>query len=91
MEYANIDISLLIRNSARRPRRSQESTKTEYAEIKNAVKEEQENDAMEEGVILESKEEKAVAELKMNHCEPQKEEGEVEAVYSTVNDIINEI
>ncbi|XP_030606362.1 sialic acid-binding Ig-like lectin 10 [Archocentrus centrarchus] len=90
VEYANIDFSLLNRNSARGARRRQESTKTEYAEIKKAVKEEQENDVGRGREISEGEEEKVVMELEMKCCEPEKDEG-VEAVYSTVNDIMEEI
>uniref|UniRef100_A0A3Q0QU55 B-cell receptor CD22 n=1 Tax=Amphilophus citrinellus TaxID=61819 RepID=A0A3Q0QU55_AMPCI len=90
LTYANINFSLLNRNSARGARRRQESTKTEYAEIKKAVKEEQENDVGRGREISEGEEEKVVMELEMKRCEPQKDEG-VEAVYSTVNDIMEEI
>lgn len=38
-----------------------------------------------ESEMLEAKEEKEM-ELEMKHCQPEKEEGEDEAVYSTVND-----
>lgn len=38
-----------------------------------------------ESEILEAKEEKEM-ELEMRRCQPEKEEGEDEAVYSTVND-----
>lgn len=83
MVYANIDFSLLERNCARKPKRRQESTKTEYAEIKKALKEERDNDAVEEEEIFCAKEEK--------QCEPENKEGGEEAVYCTVNDVTDKI
>lgn len=85
VQYATINFSLLKRNG-----RKQESTKTEYAEIKKAVKEQYEN-AEEEDELLEAKEDEMVVELEMKYREPENEEGGDEAVYSNVNDIINEI
>ncbi|XP_030606547.1 sialic acid-binding Ig-like lectin 10 [Archocentrus centrarchus] len=89
--YANINLSLLKRNPGREATRRQESTKTEYAEIKKALKEEQENDAVEEEEISCAKEEKLMVELEMKQCEPENKEGGDEAVYATVNDITDEI
>ncbi|XP_025760162.1 sialic acid-binding Ig-like lectin 5, partial [Oreochromis niloticus] len=85
VQYATINFSLLKRNG-----RKQESTKTEYAEIKKAVKEQHE-DAEEEDELLEAKEDEMVVELEMKYREPKNEEGGDEAVYSIVNDIISEI
>ncbi|XP_042072041.1 sialic acid-binding Ig-like lectin 11 isoform X2 [Haplochromis burtoni] len=77
VEYATIDFSLL----KTKPARTQESTKTEYAEIKRIIKKEQVDDDGDDGKMLEGE---------MKHCEPEKKEGEDEAVYSTVNDIIDD-
>ncbi|XP_035764005.1 sialic acid-binding Ig-like lectin 14 [Neolamprologus brichardi] len=77
VEYATIDFSLL----KTKPARTQESTKTEYAEIKRIIKKEQENDGGDDGKMLEGE---------MKHCEPEKKDEEDEAVYSTVNDIIDD-
>lgn len=91
MEYADIDFSLLKRNGAREAARRQESTKTIYAEIKKAV-EEREDDAEEEGEMLEVKEGEMVVEMEMKYREPEKEiEMGKERVYSTVNDVTDEI
>uniref|UniRef100_A0A3Q0QWQ6 B-cell receptor CD22 n=1 Tax=Amphilophus citrinellus TaxID=61819 RepID=A0A3Q0QWQ6_AMPCI len=73
--YANIDFSLLIRKSAGEATRRQESTKTEYAEIRKAVKEERQDGEEAETLAVE-----------MINCEPEKEEGKYEAVYSIAND-----
>lgn len=78
MEYANINFSLLKRNSGREAARKQESTKADYAEIKKMVKEQWGDDAGEEGDILEGQEKNVMMELKQ--CEPQSVEGRDEAV-----------
>ncbi|XP_030605297.1 sialic acid-binding Ig-like lectin 10 isoform X1 [Archocentrus centrarchus] len=91
VEYANIDFSLLKIKSVRESARTQDSTKTVYAEIKKAVKEEKEDDNGEEGETVESKEEEVRMEEDSKQCEPDKEEGEDEAVYSTVNDLKDKI
>ncbi|CAI5662085.1 unnamed protein product [Oreochromis niloticus] len=77
VEYATIDFSLLKTKAARR----RESTKTEYAEIKRIIKKEQVDDGGDDGKMLEGE---------MKHCEPEKKEEEDDAVYSTVNDIIDD-
>ncbi|XP_063340964.1 sialic acid-binding Ig-like lectin 14 [Pelmatolapia mariae] len=81
VEYATIDFSLLKTHIGRKAARTQESTKTEYAEIKKIIKKEQEDDGGDDGKMLEGE---------MKHCEPEKKEEEDEAVYSTVNDIIDD-
>ncbi|GLD73585.1 sialic acid-binding Ig-like lectin 11 [Lates japonicus] len=93
VEYANIDFSLLKRRSPTEAARKHESTETEYAEIKKAVKEEREDDGQEEGEMLEGKEEEAMIEEneETNHGGPEKEEGEDMAVYSNVKDIMGEM
>lgn len=91
MEYADINFSLLKINGAREAARRQESTKTVYAEIKKAV-EEREDDAEEEGEMLEAKEDEMVVEMEMEYREPEKElEMGKERVYATVNDVTDEI
>lgn len=91
MEYADINFSLLKINGAREAARRQESTKTVYAEIKKAV-EEREDDAEEEGEMLEAKEDEMVVEMEMEYREPEKElEMGKESVYATVNDVTDEI
>ncbi|XP_063340971.1 sialic acid-binding Ig-like lectin 14 [Pelmatolapia mariae] len=78
VEYANINFSLLKRTSGREAARKQESTKTDYAEIKKVVEEQWGDDAGEEGDILEDQEKNVIMELK--HCEPERVEGRDEAV-----------
>lgn len=78
MEYANINFSLLKRNSGWEAARKQESTKTDYAEIKKVVEEQWGDDAGEEGDILEGQEKNVIMELKQ--CEPERVEGRDEAV-----------
>lgn len=78
MEYANINFSLLKRNSDWVAARKQENTKTDYAEIKKVVEEQWEDDAGEEGDILEGQEKNVITELKQ--CEPERVEGRDEAV-----------
>ncbi|XP_063340969.1 sialic acid-binding Ig-like lectin 14 [Pelmatolapia mariae] len=85
----SIIVCCLVKNCYRNGRK-QESTNTEYAEIKKAVKEQSE-DAEEEDELLDAKEDEMVVELEMKCREPENEEGGHEAVYSNVNDIINEI
>ncbi|XP_014263695.3 sialic acid-binding Ig-like lectin 16 isoform X3 [Maylandia zebra] len=74
VEYADIDFSLLKRNS--KSERKQESTKTEYAEIKKAIKD---------------KQEEMMTEMDLKQSELEKEKEEDEPVYSTVNDVIDKI
>lgn len=78
MEYANINFSLLKRNSDWEAARKQESTKTDYAEIKKVVEEQWGDDAGEEGDILEGQEKNVIMELKQ--CEPERVEGRDETV-----------
>lgn len=79
------------RNGAREAARRQESTNTVYAKIKKAVKE-REDDAEEEGEMLEAKEDEMVVEMEMKYREPEKElEMGKERVYATVNDVTDEI
>ncbi|XP_063342405.1 sialic acid-binding Ig-like lectin 10 [Pelmatolapia mariae] len=83
VEYADIDFSLLKRNS--KSERKQESTKTEYAEIKKAIKDKQEDE------MVKGEEEEMMTEMDLKQSEPEKEKEEDEPVYSSVNDIIDKI
>lgn len=89
VEYASIDFSLLKRKSGRELARMQESTKTVYAEIKKAGKEEKEEDTGEEGDMGASEEEEVRMKADLKQCEPEKEEGQDEALYASVNDIMD--
>ncbi|XP_047454147.1 sialic acid-binding Ig-like lectin 10 [Mugil cephalus] len=100
VEYANIDFSLL-KSRPRESTRKQESTETEYAEIKKEVQEEREDDGGDESEMLEDKEEdeemmEEDVEVMMVEDEemklvPEEQKREEEAVYSNVNDIMREI
>ncbi|XP_039886437.1 sialic acid-binding Ig-like lectin 10 isoform X2 [Simochromis diagramma] len=83
VEYADIDFSLLKRNS--KSERKQERTKTEYAEIKKAIKDKQEDE------MVKGEEEEMMTEMDLKQSELEKEKEEDEPVYSTVNDVIDKI
>ncbi|XP_040899426.1 sialic acid-binding Ig-like lectin 16 isoform X2 [Toxotes jaculatrix] len=92
VEYASIDFSLLKRKSPRVATEKQETTETEYAEIKKEVKEEREDDGGQKGEVLESKEEAIIEEDEETQCcVSEEEEGEDMAVYSNVRDIMGEM
>ncbi|KAM6995291.1 uncharacterized protein LKV04_007514 [Tautogolabrus adspersus] len=88
VEYASIDFSLLKRKSAKK----QETTETEYAEIKKEVKEQREDKSEEVGEVMEDNEEDMIiGEDETKNCVPEEEEGQDEAVYSNVKDVMDEI
>lgn len=93
VEYASIDFSALKRKNPGEAAKKHESTETEYAEIKKEVKEEREDNGEEEGEVSEYKEEEAMIgeDEETKHCVPEEEEGEDEAVYSNVKDVMGEI
>ncbi|TKS82408.1 Sialic acid-binding [Collichthys lucidus] len=93
VEYASIDFSMLKRKSNREAAKTQETTETEYAEIKK-VKEEREDNGREEGEVEEEAmmaEEAEEEEEEIRHDLPIEEEGEDMEVYSNVKDIMSEI
>ncbi|XP_044215580.1 sialic acid-binding Ig-like lectin 10 [Thunnus albacares] len=92
-EYASIDFSVLKRRSARGAAKKQETTETEYAEIKREEKVERQDSGGEPDEVLECKEEEAVIveDEEIKHCVPEEEEAEDAALYSNVKDIIGEI
>uniref|UniRef100_A0A3Q3BMI5 B-cell receptor CD22 n=2 Tax=Kryptolebias marmoratus TaxID=37003 RepID=A0A3Q3BMI5_KRYMA len=91
VEYANIDFSKLKRRSARKAAKEQENTASEYAEIKIRVKEE--TKVSEEVKTLEGKEEELLMddEEEIKDCVLEEQGGQVEAVYSTVKEALDEI
>ncbi|TDH11462.1 hypothetical protein EPR50_G00061120 [Perca flavescens] len=93
VEYASIDFSLLKTKNPRTAAKNQESTETEYAEIKKEVKEEIEDNGGEEGDVLEGKDEDPTIgdDEEIEQFVPEEEEGEDMAVYSNVKDIMGEI
>ncbi|CAJ1062799.1 Hypothetical predicted protein [Xyrichtys novacula] len=88
VEYASIDFSVLKKRAAKK----QESTETEYAEIKKDVIEKRENHSGGKGDTLEEEEEEVmkVEEEETKNCVPEGEEEEDAAVYSNVEDIKGE-
>uniref|UniRef100_A0AAQ6AN97 Ig-like domain-containing protein n=1 Tax=Amphiprion ocellaris TaxID=80972 RepID=A0AAQ6AN97_AMPOC len=93
VEYASINFSLLRRKSPRGAARNQESTETEYAEIKTEANKEMEDDDGEKGEMLADKEEEAVMEEdeEAKPCVAEEEKEEEEEVYSNVKDLMDEI
>ncbi|KAL7394327.1 hypothetical protein ABVT39_024291 [Epinephelus coioides] len=93
VEYASIDFSVMKRRSPREAAKKQETTETEYAEIKKAVKKETEENDKEEGEVLEGKEEQAMIEEdeETKQYVSEEEEGEEMAVYSSVKDVMDEM
>ncbi|KAM6936297.1 myelin-associated glycoprotein-like [Lycodopsis pacificus] len=89
VQYASIDFSVLRRKNTRDAAKKQESTETEYAEIKKEVKEEMENNGEEEGYVLEG--EMVTEDEETTPCVPEEDDGEDAAVYSNVKDIMSEI
>lgn len=69
-----------------------ESTLTEYAEIKQESKEQKKDSSEEANEALEDKEEDLTKQdEEITQCVSEGEGGEVEAVYSTVKDILEEV
>ncbi|XP_042280448.1 sialic acid-binding Ig-like lectin 9 [Thunnus maccoyii] len=92
-EYASIDFSVLKRRSARGAAKKQETTETEYAEIKREEKVERQDSGGVPDEVLECKEEESVIaeDEEIKHCVPEEEEAEDAALYSNVKDIMGEI
>ncbi|XP_041649894.1 sialic acid-binding Ig-like lectin 10 [Cheilinus undulatus] len=88
VEYSDLDFSLMARRSPARAGRFQESTETEYAEIKrDKTEESQGNDSAEQDEMLEGIEvEEGMMGEEKDDCSPQKEEEE--ALYSNVKDLM---
>ncbi|KAM4736590.1 sialic acid-binding Ig-like lectin 5 [Anableps anableps] len=92
VQYASIDFSIMKRKSARGVVKKRDRTVTEYAEIKTGLNE-QRIDCSEEGNMpLESKAEDLMTEHdeEIKQCVSE-EQIEVEAIYSTVKDVLDEI
>ncbi|XP_044215581.1 sialic acid-binding Ig-like lectin 5 [Thunnus albacares] len=92
-EYASIDFSVLKKRSARGAAKKQETTETEYAEIKREEKVERQDSGGVPDEVLECKEEESVIaeDEEIKHCVPEEEEAEDAALYSNVKDIMGEI
>ncbi|XP_074539943.1 myelin-associated glycoprotein-like isoform X2 [Halichoeres trimaculatus] len=84
VQYASIDFSALKKRTVKK----QETTETEYAEIKIEVKEQSENHNETKGELLEDKEEEVTIkeDEETKDDVPEEEEGEDVAIYSTVMD-----
>lgn len=94
VEYSNIDFFVLKRNSP--SDKTQETTETEYAEIKKGDKEERQDNGREGGEMFEGNEEEKVIigeEKETKQCMSADEAEGVEdvPVYSTVNEVMDEI
>ncbi|XP_017164995.1 sialic acid-binding Ig-like lectin 14 [Poecilia reticulata] len=92
VHYASIDFSVMKRRSAKEATKERASTLTEYAEIKTGPKEQSKDGSKEGSETLEGEEE----DLMTKHDEETKrcvseEQTEVEAVYSTVKDVLDEV
>lgn len=92
VDYASIDFTLLKRRSPRETVKEEESTHTEYAEIKKG-KEERVDDCGEKSETLEGQDEEAMIneDEETEHCVLEEEEEEDVAVYSNVKDIMGEM
>lgn len=86
VEYSNLDFSLIKTQSPAEAGMTQETTETEYAEIKKEKAEaEQGGEGRAEEEVMEGDEEK-------KQSGPDQEEGEEDvALYSTVKDIMDQI
>ncbi|KAM7421354.1 hypothetical protein PAMA_015481 [Pampus argenteus] len=93
VEYASIDFSVLKRKGLRGAAKKQETTETEYAEIKREGKVERQDIDGEPDEMLEYKEEEDMMgeDEETKHCVPEEEEAEDVALYSNVKDIMGEI
>ncbi|XP_070407948.1 sialic acid-binding Ig-like lectin 5 [Nothobranchius furzeri] len=87
VEYANIDFSKLKKRSCRKER---EATMTEYAEIKTGVKEQRHASNKEDAEMLGSEEVELVTDDDngIKQCVSEEQEAQVEALYSTVKDVM---
>ncbi|XP_014842327.1 PREDICTED: sialic acid-binding Ig-like lectin 5 [Poecilia mexicana] len=86
VQYASIDFSVMKQRRAKEAAKERASTLTEYAEIKTGPKEQSEDGSKEGSETLEGEEE----DLMTKRCVSE-EQTEVEAVYSTVKDVLDEI
>ncbi|XP_059195062.1 uncharacterized protein LOC131976158 [Centropristis striata] len=86
VEYSKIDFSRVTRKATTEAGTTKESTETEYADVKELKKmEEESRDRDEEG-----EEEMSGEDTEPNHCVSEEQKGEDEALYSTVKDIMDE-
>lgn len=91
MEYANIDFSVLKRNTARNGSKTQQSIETEYAEIMKKEKEGRKEIAKVEGKMTEGNKEELVENEELKQAFSGEERGDNTEVYSNIKDIMNEI
>ncbi|XP_062277708.1 sialic acid-binding Ig-like lectin 5 [Scomber scombrus] len=94
VEYASIDFSVLKRRSLRGAAKKQETTETEYTEIKREEKVERQDNDGEPDEMLECKEEEAAMaedDEEIKHCVAKEEEVEDVALYSNLKDIMDEM
>ncbi|XP_043972325.1 sialic acid-binding Ig-like lectin 5 [Gambusia affinis] len=91
VQYASIDFSIMKRRSAKEATKEQASSLTEYAEIKTRPKEQRKDSTEEGSETLEGEEDLVTKhDEEMKYCLSE-DQSEVEAVYSTVKDVLDEI
>uniref|UniRef100_A0A3B3TY40 Ig-like domain-containing protein n=1 Tax=Poecilia latipinna TaxID=48699 RepID=A0A3B3TY40_9TELE len=92
VQYASIDFSVMKQRRAKEAAKERASTLTEYAEIKTGPKEQSKDGNTEGSETLEGEEEDLMTkhDEETKHCVSE-EQTEVEAVYSTVKDVLDEI
>lgn len=88
VQYARIDFSIIKIRGAREVAKEQESTFTEYAEIKTEAKDQRKQSCKEASAILEGSEEDFMSkhDEELMECVSE-EQGEEEAIYSSVTDV----
>ncbi|KAK5622624.1 hypothetical protein CRENBAI_000476 [Crenichthys baileyi] len=93
VQYASIDYSIMKRRSAREVAKERESTLTEYAEIKTGAEDQNKDESKEASKTLEGKEEDLMTKHddEIKQCVSEEQGGDVEAVYSTVRDVLDKI
>lgn len=91
MEYANIDFSVLKRNTPRNGSKTQQSIETEYAEIRKKEKEGRKENAKVEGKMTKGNKEEMVENEGLKQVFSEEERGDNTEVYSNVKDIMNDI
>lgn len=91
VEYANIDFSVLKRNTPRNVSKTHQSIETEYAEIMKKEKEGRKENAKVEGKMTEGNKGEMVDNKELKQAFSEEERSDNTEVYSNVKDIMNDI
>lgn len=91
VEYANIDFSVLKRNTPRNGSKTKQSMETEYAEIMKKDKEGRKENTKMDGKMIEGNKEEIVENEELKQAFSEEERGDNTGVYSNVKDIMNDI